>query len=98
MGDKKHQSKEPAPGKDAGPEKLANGNAPVENSYEDAMQARIDRLAHRAKNTRRRSFYTTLIVFFVLCFVGAGVLLLSKSCEAGKRFTGSFSWLHGRRR
>jgi len=98
MDNKKDQSKEPAPAKDAVPEKQANGNAPVENSYEDAVQARIDRLAHRAKNTRRRSFFTTLIAFFVLCFVGAGVLFLSRSCEAGKRFTGSFSWLHGRRR
>ncbi|HPA45662.1 MAG TPA: hypothetical protein PLG59_06795 [bacterium] len=92
MGDKKDKSKDSAPTQDAAPEKPVNGSAPEEDSYADAMQARIDRLASQAKNTHRRSFYTTLITFFVLCFIAAGALFLLKNCKGGQRFKEAFGW------
>ncbi|MFH1741482.1 MAG: hypothetical protein ABIH23_20950 [bacterium] len=67
-------------------------------SYEDAMQARINRLANKAQSTRRRSLLISIGSFFVLALFTAAALLLMRGCRGGKRFQDSWLGTERKRR
>ncbi len=69
----------------------------IDTSYEDAMQARIDRLAQKAKRERRRNMLVSLAAFVVLVFVMFFSLLAMKHCKGGEAFRDAFSWRKPRR-
>lgn len=69
----------------------------LDTSYEDAMQARIDRLAQKARMERRRNMLLSLGAFVVLVFVMIFSMLAMKHCKGGKAFRDAFSWRKPRR-
>ena len=67
-------------------------------TYEEAMQARIDRLANKAQSTRRRNLLVSIGSFFVLGLLTAAALFVMRQCKGGGRFQDSWIGEERRRR
>lgn len=76
---------------------LENHEEDINTSYEEAMQARLDRLAKKAKSVRRRKMLSAIGAFFVLVLVTVAALLLMRQCTGGTGFEDSFGWREPRR-
>jgi len=70
----------------------------LDTSYEDEIQAGVDRLAETARRLRRRNTLWSIGALVVLLVMVLGGLLLMRACKAGEDFEDSFRWLRPRRR
>jgi hypothetical protein len=69
----------------------------TDTSYEEAMQARIDRLTENARKMRRRNMLLTTGVCLGLIVVAGVGLLLMRQCGGATGYRDSFRWLKPRR-